>query len=35
VDRSPFSALTVEELLDANALPTQTTAALRHRYLPS
>jgi hypothetical protein len=35
VDESTFSAVTIEELLDANALPTKTTAALRHRYLPS
>jgi hypothetical protein len=35
VDRSTFSSVTVEELLDANALPGQTTAALRDRYLPS
>ena len=35
VDRSTFSSVTVEELLDANVLPAQTTAALRDRYLPS
>jgi hypothetical protein len=35
VDHSTFSSVTVEELLDANALPMQTTAALRDRYLPS
>jgi hypothetical protein len=35
VDRSTFSSMTLEELLDANVLPAQTTAALRDRYLPS
>jgi hypothetical protein len=35
VDQSTFSCVTVEELLDANVLPAQTTAALRERYLPS
>jgi hypothetical protein len=30
-----FGSTTVEELLDANVLPTQTTAALRDRYVPS
>jgi hypothetical protein len=35
VDQSTFSSVTVEELLDANALPAQTTAALHDRYLPS
>jgi PD-(D/E)XK nuclease superfamily protein len=35
VDQSTFSSMTIEELLDANALPVQTTAALRKRYLPS
>jgi hypothetical protein len=34
VDRSTFSSMSVEELLDANVLPAQTTAALRDRYLP-
>jgi hypothetical protein len=34
VDRLTFSSMTVEELLDANALPATTTAALRDRYLP-
>jgi hypothetical protein len=34
VNQSTFSSMTVEELLDANALPAQTTAALRDRYLP-
>ena len=33
-DQSTFSSVTVEELLDANALSAQTTAALRDRYLP-
>jgi hypothetical protein len=33
-DQSTFSSMTVEELLDADALPKQTTAALRDRYLP-
>jgi hypothetical protein len=34
VDQSTFASLTVEELLDADVLPVQTTAALRDRYLP-
>jgi hypothetical protein len=34
VDRSTFSSLTIEELLDTNVLPTQTVAALRERYIP-
>lgn len=34
VDRSTFSSLTIEELLDADALPADTTRALRERYLP-
>jgi hypothetical protein len=34
VDQSTFSSLTVEELLDAGALPTPTVAALRDRYIP-
>jgi len=33
-DRSTFSSVTVEELLDADALPEATAAALRDRYLP-
>jgi hypothetical protein len=33
-DESTFSSTTVEELLDANALPRRTVAALRKRYLP-
>jgi PD-(D/E)XK nuclease superfamily protein len=35
VDQSTFSSVTFDELLDANVLPAQTTAALRDRYLPS
>jgi hypothetical protein len=35
VDQSTFASVTVEELLDANVLPAQTTAAMRDRYLPS
>ena len=34
VDQSTFSSVTVENLLDARALPERTTAALRERYLP-
>ena len=34
LNSSSFSAATIEELLDANALPAPTTAALRDRYLP-
>jgi hypothetical protein len=34
VDSSTFSSVTLEELLAANVLPAQTTAALRDRYLP-
>ena len=34
VDQSTFASVTVEELLDADVLPVQTTAALRDRYLP-
>jgi hypothetical protein len=33
-DESTFGAMTLEELLDADTLPPQTTAALRDRYLP-
>jgi PD-(D/E)XK nuclease superfamily len=33
-DRSTFSSVTVEELLDAGALPETTVATLRDRYLP-
>jgi hypothetical protein len=35
VDQSSFASLTVEELLDADVLPTNTTTALRERYIPS
>ena len=35
VDQATFSSVTLEELLDADALPAGTTAALRDRYLPS
>jgi hypothetical protein len=35
IDRSTFSSISLEELLEANALPAQTTAALRDRYLPT
>jgi hypothetical protein len=35
VDQSTFSSVTVEELLDADVLPAQTTGALRDRYIPS
>jgi hypothetical protein len=34
VDRSTFSSMTIEELLDAGVLPPRTTAALRDRYIP-
>ncbi len=34
VDDTTFGSATVEELLDADVLPTPTTAALRERYLP-
>jgi hypothetical protein len=33
VDRSTFSAMTIEELLDASVLPADTTGALRDRYI--
>ena len=33
-DESTFSSLTLEELLDAKALPAKTTMTLRDRYLP-
>ena len=33
-DRSTFASVTLEELLDAGALPASTAAALRDRYLP-
>ena len=35
VDQATFSAVTVEELLDAGALPDPAPAVLRERYLPS
>jgi hypothetical protein len=35
VDEATFTSVTIEELLDTNALPAQTTAALRNRYLPT
>jgi PD-(D/E)XK nuclease superfamily len=35
VDQSTFSSVSIEELLDADVLPAQTTAALRDRYLPA
>jgi hypothetical protein len=34
-DQSTFSSITLEDLLDADALPRKTTAALRDRYIPS
>jgi hypothetical protein len=34
VDQSTCASATVEELLDADVLPAQTTAAFRERYLP-
>jgi hypothetical protein len=34
IDRSTFASGTLEELLDADALPPPTVAALRDRYLP-
>jgi len=34
VDQSTFSSMTIEELLDAGALPTRTVDALRERYIP-
>jgi hypothetical protein len=35
VDTSTFSSVSIEELLAADALPRNTTAALRERYLPA
>ena len=35
VDQSTFSSVTLEELLDAGALPSKTSAAVHDRYLPS
>jgi hypothetical protein len=34
VDQSTFSSMTVEDLLDADVLPSRSAAALRKRYLP-
>ena len=34
-DESTFSSMTIEELLDAGVLPSQTTASLSERYIPS
>ena len=34
VDRSTFSSVTIEELLEAGVLPRPDDAALRDRYLP-
>jgi PD-(D/E)XK nuclease superfamily protein len=34
MDRSTFSSMTLDELLDADVLPARTTAHLRERYLP-
>jgi hypothetical protein len=34
VDGSTFASATLEELLDANALPARTATALRQRYIP-
>jgi hypothetical protein len=34
VDQSTFASATLEDLLDANAIPAQTVMALRDRYLP-
>jgi PD-(D/E)XK nuclease superfamily len=34
VDESTFSAMTVEELIDEDALPTDTARVLRERYIP-
>jgi hypothetical protein len=33
-DQSTFASMTVEEVVDADALPAQTTTALRQRYIP-
>jgi hypothetical protein len=35
VDESTFGSMTLEELLEADLLPAQTTADLRMRYLPT
>jgi hypothetical protein len=34
VDRATFSSMTLEQLLDAKALPPRTSSTLRRRYLP-
>ena len=34
-DQSTFASVTIEELLDADVLPSRTAAALRERYLPT
>ena len=34
VDRSTFSSITLEEVIDADALPAPTLSALRDRYIP-
>jgi hypothetical protein len=34
VDRSTFGSATMEELLESGVLPSETTAALRERYIP-
>jgi hypothetical protein len=34
VDQSTFSSVTLEELLDTGALPAETVAAIRDRYIP-
>ncbi len=34
-DDSTFSSVTIEELLDADVLPSRTTAVLRKRYIPT
>ncbi len=34
-DRSTFASMTIEELLDAGALPPETATALRERYIVS
>jgi hypothetical protein len=34
LDRSTYSAVTIEELLDASVLPSRTAKALRRRYVP-
>jgi hypothetical protein len=34
-DPSTFSSMTIEEILDADAIPARTVAKLRNRYLPT